>query len=138
MNSRRSRPEVFCKKVVLKNFPKFTVKHLWSLRPATLLKKRLQHRCFPVNFEKFLRTPFCTEHFWWLLLQFLCYHIDYESNHQTQSQDIVCKFYQTDSEASHQWCNVIEIALWQGCSPVHLLHIFGTPFPKNTYDGCVL
>ena len=27
-------------------------------RPATLLKKRLWHRCFPVNFAKFLRTPF--------------------------------------------------------------------------------
>ena len=26
-------------------------------RPATLLKKRLCHRCFPVNFVKFLRTP---------------------------------------------------------------------------------
>ena len=25
---------------------------------ATLLKKRLWHRCFPVNFTKFLRTPF--------------------------------------------------------------------------------
>ena len=25
---------------------------------ATLLKKRLWHSCFPVNFEKFLRTPF--------------------------------------------------------------------------------
>ena len=32
---------------------------LWScrLRPATLLKKRLRHRCFSVNFEKCLRTP---------------------------------------------------------------------------------
>ena len=29
-----------------------------SLRPATLLKKRLWRRCFPVNFAKFLRTPF--------------------------------------------------------------------------------
>ena len=27
----------------------------WS---ATLLKKRLWHRCFPVNFVEFLRTPF--------------------------------------------------------------------------------
>ena len=36
--------------------------------PATLLKKRLWHRYFPVNFEKFLRTPFFTEHLWWLLL----------------------------------------------------------------------
>ena len=25
---------------------------------ATLLKKRLWHRCFPVTFVKFLRTPF--------------------------------------------------------------------------------
>ena len=29
-----------------------------GLRPATLLKKRLCHRCFPVNFVKYLRTPF--------------------------------------------------------------------------------
>ena len=36
--------------------------------PATLLKKRLWHRWFPVNFAKFLRTPFLTEHLWWLLL----------------------------------------------------------------------
>ena len=28
------------------------------VRPATLLKKSLLHRCFPVNFAKFLRTPF--------------------------------------------------------------------------------
>ena len=27
-------------------------------RTATLLKKRLWYRCFPVNFAKFLRTPF--------------------------------------------------------------------------------
>ena len=33
-----------------------------------LLKNRLWHRCFPVNFAKFLRTPFFTEHLWWLLL----------------------------------------------------------------------
>ena len=39
-------------------------------RPATLLKKRLWHRCFPVNFVKFLRTPFFIEHLWWLLLMF--------------------------------------------------------------------
>ena len=28
--------------------------------------------------------------------------------------------------------NFIEISLWHGCSPVHLLNIFRTPFPKNT------
>ena len=29
-----------------------------NLRPAALLKKRFQHRCFPLNFVKFLRTSF--------------------------------------------------------------------------------
>ena len=28
--------------------------------------------------------------------------------------------------------NFIKIALWHGCSPVNLLHIFRKPFPKNT------
>ena len=36
--------------------------------PATLLKKKLWHRCFPVNLAKFLRTPFIPEHLRWLLL----------------------------------------------------------------------
>ena len=31
-------------------------------------KKRLRHRCFPVNFAKFLRIPFSIEYLWWLLL----------------------------------------------------------------------
>ena len=39
-----------------------------SSRPGTLLKKRLWYRCFPVNLEKFLRTPSLTEHLQWLLL----------------------------------------------------------------------
>ena len=30
--------------------------------------------------------------------------------------------------------NFIEITLWDGCSPVYLLHIFRTPFPKNTSE----
>ena len=70
---RSSPPEVFCKKGVLKNFTKFTEKHLCqslflnkdaALRPVTLLKKRLWHRYFPVNFAKFLRAPFLTEPVW--------------------------------------------------------------------------
>ena len=30
-------------------------------------------------------------------------------------------------------CNFIEIAFRHGCSPVNLLHIFGTPFPRITF-----
>ena len=35
------------------------------IKAATLFKKRPRHRCFPVNFAKFLRTSFFfTEHLW--------------------------------------------------------------------------
>ena len=68
-----SRPGVICKKGVARNFAKFTGKHLCQslffnkmagLRPATLLKKRLWHMRFPVNFVKFLITLFYIEHLW--------------------------------------------------------------------------
>ena len=39
------------------------------LRPETLLKVILWHRCFPVNFVEFLRTLFFIEHLWWLHLK---------------------------------------------------------------------
>ena len=39
-----------------------------SLRPATLLKERLWHRCFLVNFVKLLRGTIFIEQLWWLLL----------------------------------------------------------------------
>ena len=44
---------------------------LWPIRRHHLLKKRPWHRCFPVNFAKFLRTPFFTENLRWLLLDIL-------------------------------------------------------------------
>ena len=55
------------RKGVLGNFEKFTGNHLCQslfldkvagLRPATLLKMKLWHKCFPVSFAKFLRIPF--------------------------------------------------------------------------------
>ena len=55
-------------------------------RPATLLKARLWHICFHVNFAKFLRTPSVTEHFrttaFWsrkqksnFQLSIICFHL---------------------------------------------------------------
>ena len=66
LHFRNSHRKCSVKKVFLKIFAKFTGKHLCQslflnkiagLRPATLLKKRPWHRCFPVSFAKFLRTP---------------------------------------------------------------------------------
>ena len=73
--SRSSHQRCYVKNGVLRNFAKFTGKNLCeftgknlcdshffnkvaSLRAAALLKMILWHRCFPVNFAKFLRTPF--------------------------------------------------------------------------------
>ena len=70
--------EVFCRKGALRNFEKFTGKHLCQsllfnkvagLRTVTLLKKRFWYRCFPVNFSKFLKRPSITEYLRWLLLK---------------------------------------------------------------------
>ena len=66
-----------CSIGVLKNFTKFTGKLLCqslffnkvaSLRPATLLKKRLCQKCFPTNFVIFSRTPFSQSTSRWLFL----------------------------------------------------------------------
>ena len=71
--------EVFYKKGVLNHFAIFTRKRLCKsrfiskvvgLRPTTLLKKRLWHRCFPVNFAKFLRTLFLQNNSRCLFLDF--------------------------------------------------------------------
>ena len=44
--------------------PDYLFNKVAGLRSTTLFKKRLWHRCFPVNFVTFLRTPFFTEHIW--------------------------------------------------------------------------
>ena len=57
-------PEVLYKKAVLKYFAIFAGKHLcWSL----FLVKRLQHRRFPVNIAKSIRTPSLKDICWRLL-----------------------------------------------------------------------
>ena len=65
-NFRSSHQRCSVRKGVLRNFTKFAGKHLCQslffnkvagLRPTALLKKRLWHRCFPMDFVKFLRTP---------------------------------------------------------------------------------
>ena len=65
--SRNSHRRCSVRKGVPRNFGKFLGKYLYQslffnkvagLSLATLLKRKLWHRCFPVNFAKFLRIPF--------------------------------------------------------------------------------
>ena len=77
---RSSRPEVFCKEGVLRDFAKFTGKHLRKglsfnkvadLRPEAcnfIIKEALAQVLFCEFFCEFLRTPFFIEYPWWLLL----------------------------------------------------------------------
>ena len=59
-------PEVFCEKGVLRYSADFAEKHLcWSLfnkiprlQVCNSIKNKLQHRCFPVKFEKILKHQF--------------------------------------------------------------------------------
>ena len=69
-------PYLFCINQKSTKFRKFTgmypccslfLNKVEGLRSATLLKKRHQHRCFPMNFANFLRKPYFKEHLQWLL-----------------------------------------------------------------------
>ena len=97
-NNRSSRPEVFCKKVFLeilqysqenKHLRQSIFNKVAGLRPATLSKKRPWHRCFPVNFVKFLRTSFLTEHLWWLLLK----QIDLDTVYELWNMEIISEMW---------------------------------------------
>ena len=91
--SRSSHQRCSIKKSVLKNFTKFTGKHLCQslffnkvagLSPSTLLKKRLA-QVFSCEFCEFSKNTFFTEHLWWLLLS-LCYSHDH--SHASFSENI--------------------------------------------------
>ena len=53
-NLQKKPHEVFYKEAALSNFAIFTGKHLMA---CNYIKKRVQHKCFPVSIAKYLRTP---------------------------------------------------------------------------------
>ena len=80
----RSHRRYSTRKGVLSNFAKFTGKDLCQglffnkvtvLRRATLLRKKLWRRCFPVNFAKFLSSLFLQSTPGWLLLEFQLFSV---------------------------------------------------------------
>ena len=67
LSQQKQSSEVFCKNGVLRNFAKFTRKHLCErlifniklqAEAWNFFKKETLPQVFPVNFAKFLRTPF--------------------------------------------------------------------------------
>ena len=104
----------------------------------------------------FLRTPFLIEHLRWLLLYYskACYKVislpqnftlDHNKNYRQKQplrgilrkmcsenmQQIYRRHPCRSATSMKLLCNSVEIALQHGCSPVNLLHIFRTSFPKR-------
>ena len=75
-----------------------------GLKAYNFNKKRLLHRCFPVNIAKFLRTALFIEHLWWLLL------------------------YLFNKVAGLKTSNVIKKKLKHRCFPVKFAKVLRTPF----------
>ena len=115
---RNSRSQMLLKIGVFRNFTVFTWKHLcWSLfgdfQAYKFIKKRLQHRCFPVNIAKFLRTAFFIEHLWWL---------------QKQPPEV---FYKRTFKIFFQAYNFIKKRRQHRCSPVNIAKFLRAPISTN-------
>ena len=98
---------------------------------ATLLKKRPLHRCFPVNFVKFLRTPFLKEHLRWLLLfsltkrdPFHCYN--FGTTVQQCSTEQEEQLFLKSNGVLFQYCRWLQFNLEKNSSKVLLCEICET------------
>ena len=128
--SRSSQQRCSMKKGVLRNFPKFTENHLSlslfftkvvGLRSATLLKKRLWDRCFPVNLAKFLIIPFLQNTSGRLLLEKVFQVISQDS------QENICAT-----------VSLLKKRPWNSYFSVKFLKFLRTPLLQNNSGGCFL
>ena len=75
---------------------------------VSFLKKRLWHRCFPVNFAKFLRTSFLIEHLRWLLLTFQSESTLYNFRTSSSKQAQYLKFKWTKTSWKYNRSDIVQ------------------------------
>ena len=88
----------------------------WNYKDVLFIKKR-----FFYNWNTFSK----------LMLAYLTYVIFLELS-QTEFDVIIVHWVKSVQIRIFLQSKFIEMTLRHGCSPVNLLHIFRTPFPKNT------
>ena len=97
MQNKNSRPQMFRKKEISQNSQESTCVRISflinlqarDLKPTTLLRKRVWHRCYPVNFAKFLRTSFLTEHLCWMIIIRVIQNVYFKSEVQTLGENFL-------------------------------------------------
>ena len=119
-NLQKQPPELFCKKKAFEKFCKFyrktpvleslfnKVASLMACNEKETIKKRLQHRCFPVNIVKFLRTPILVS-----ILQVMCVR-------DFRPSILACKDYKINTKTS----KILAFILILFFSVIRLLGLF--------------
>ena len=142
--NRSSHRRCSIKKGVLKNCASVSF-----LRPATLLKTRLWHRYFPVNFAKILRTAFLQNTSRRLLLRkrncysilFLTKFIRYSAvaaltKFARFTKNHLCRSIFFNKVVGLQPATLLKKRLRHKCFRANLAKFSRTPFLQNTTDGC--
>ena len=126
---------MFLEIVVLKKFPNFTGKQVAGLQKCNFLKKKLQHRFFPVKFAKFLKTPCFTEHLQWVPLKVLGFQPETLLKKRLRQRCLsvsFAKFLRTSFLAEHLQMTASCVYLW-------ILRTFSKPFfYRATLGNCYL
>ena len=90
------------KKGVLKNFVLESLfNQVADLQSSNFVKKRLQHRCFPVKYAKFLRTSILKNICKRVLLQFLSRSSHYNTFFSVQAQTEMVEEWWSESFHCH-------------------------------------
>ena len=141
-------------KVVLQNLTKLTGKSLYQslffIKVYYFLKKRPWHKCFLLNFAKFLRIPFWQNAFGWLLLartvgrcDLIWTKLDIEvKNYNSSSSRVFCKiavFKNFTDFTGENLCRILflresEIEALEKVFSCKYCEIFEKSFFRNTYE----
>ena len=110
------------------------------LRAATLLKERLWQRWFPLNFAKFLRTPFSQNTSERLLLKeqhpSLQIYLPIKKLNMTNNNQWNWKTWKTTEDWGLRPATLLKKRLWHRCFSVNVAKFLITPFLSNTSGGC--